>query len=67
MHLYDLFGRHAGFNRNIVECKDVYGDGYDPDGNSFNRNIVECKGSKRRTMRTAQSSFNRNIVECKGE
>ena len=39
-----LRGWWAGcFNRNIVECKEIFDDYVIGPVNSFNRNIVECK------------------------
>ena len=41
--LSDRVVAYDGFNRDIVECKDVMQTGYGIQQASFNRDIVECK------------------------
>ena len=55
----------SSFNRNIVECKEMYNGTTRGNLVGFNRNIVECKVKTGMCFITGYESFNRNIVECK--
>ena len=61
------FRKGLRFNRDIVECKEVFRGITVQRRNRFNRDIVECKGKMFDTSWMNGFRFNRDIVECKDQ